>query len=354
MDDFPDTPPQSGLYTPNLPPVNDATNDYATPTSLRSIPSQQIPRRPIILRDLSQHDVDADSQLRRFQQDLLILTSFNESDTLHWRPLWFRQDPFSAEFWSLYNPPNVVTELLPRRPRTRLVYTRRMRRDGDPPPMYIKTWKHWYNVCDQRGVPHDFLCVDQVELMRLGLPRDENDNICGKSLHSFPNLGHCLTPTAPPSYPLYPEPQPLSRGSYILTPSSYPNLPSKFHNLRTSAPAHEDDQVVIVRSDGRLAIELRENYFQHSSQWTHFDGKGQYTDDRIYVPHMNAPKDQVRGRRWSYLPWTRDMEESCKQKLYIRLKGWNSTMVEEEKEKEKGGRGKGGGKSEGKGRGEDK
>jgi hypothetical protein len=190
MEDFPDTLPQSGLHTPNLPPVNDATNDYATPTSLKPMPSQQIPRRPIILKDLSQHDVDADPQLKRFQQDLLILTSFNESDTLHWRPLWFRQDPFSAEFWSLYNPPNVVTELLPRQPRTRLVYTRRMRRNGDPPPMYIKTWKHWYNVCDQRGVPHDFLCVDQVELMRLGLPRDENDNICGKSIHSFPNLEH--------------------------------------------------------------------------------------------------------------------------------------------------------------------
>jgi hypothetical protein len=184
MDDYRDTPPYSGPQTPDIGP-NDAgvesdTYQYTTATS---IASDAIPSKPQIPANLTQDMVDADPELKRFQQDLLILTSFNDNETLHWRPSWFKQEPYSKHFWTLYNPPNVVTEHLPdNKPRKRLVYTRRMRRAEDDPPSYIKTWDQWYHVCDLRGVPHDFLCKEQVELMRLGLSRDGSGKLCGTTL----------------------------------------------------------------------------------------------------------------------------------------------------------------------------
>jgi hypothetical protein len=33
---------------------------------------------------------------------------------------------------------------------------------------------------------------------------------------------------------------------------------------------------------------------------------------------MSCPKDQSWGRRWIWVPWTREMEESCR--LVVRLK----------------------------------
>jgi len=129
--------------------------------------------------NLTQADVEADSALRRFQIDLLVLTAFAENLTLHWRPSWFPQDAHAHVFWTLYNPPNVVTELLPREAHGMRVYTRRMRRKSDAAPLYIRDWAHWRRVCEQRGVPEDFLCEKQVELVRLGLPMDEDGMICG-------------------------------------------------------------------------------------------------------------------------------------------------------------------------------
>jgi hypothetical protein len=85
-----------------------------------------------------------------------------------------------------------------------------------------------------------------------------------------------------------------------------------------------------VYSNGRLVIEKRGDYFLHSSQWTCFNGKGGYADDTRYVPDMDAPREQGRGRRWCWLPWTEEMEGSCGGTgLKIRLRGWNSAMVEE-------------------------
>lgn len=180
MSDFPDTPPQSGPDTPILKAVDEESLDYATPTSVTLAPPQPLPAPTVIPDNLTQPIVDADPQLKRFQQDLIILTGFHENDTLHWRPSWFQQEPFSTNFWTLYNPPNVVTELLPGSKLGRLVYTRRMRHSSDPTPSYIKTWAHWDRVCDLRGIPRDFLCEKQIELMRLGLPRDAGGNIVGK------------------------------------------------------------------------------------------------------------------------------------------------------------------------------
>lgn len=67
-----------------------------------------------------------------------------------------------------------------------------------------------------------------------------------------------------------------------------------------------------MHSDGSLKVEPRENYFMHTGQWTHFDGYGGYRLDERQVVDEAAPKQQGRGRRWSYLPWTREQEESCR------------------------------------------
>jgi hypothetical protein len=84
------------------------------------------------------------------------------------------------------------------------------------------------------------------------------------------------------------------------------------------AVTEEDAQVVVVHSNGTLKIESREDFFMHESQWTHFNGQGGYVADARYVPDFAAPKDQGKGRRWSAIPWTTEMEESCR--LVVRVK----------------------------------
>jgi hypothetical protein len=76
--------------------------------------------------------------------------------------------------------------------------------------------------------------------------------------------------------------------------------------------------IVAVNSSGRLAIETRGDFFLYESQWTHYTGHGGYRADVRYEPDMSCPKDQSRGRRWSWVPWTREMEESCR--LVVKLK----------------------------------
>lgn len=181
MDDDPNTPP-SYDDDPTTPfkTKDDANLTYTTPTSLASSPHPPYPSRPHIPPNLTQAMITASPALKRLQRDLLILTSFHDTDTLHWRPSWFQQAPYSANFWTLYNPPNVVTELLPQQRLGRLVYTRRMRREGDPEPVGIKSWEQWNRVCDMRGVPRDWLSEEMVGFMRLGLRRDGRGRIAGK------------------------------------------------------------------------------------------------------------------------------------------------------------------------------
>lgn len=120
----------------------------------------------------------------RLQQDLLLLTSFNDNTSLHWRPAWFPPNPNPGPngTWTLHNPPNVVTERLPTNQAQHgtQVYTRRMRREGDPGPIFIKDWAAWERYCEVYGVPKDFLCEGQVGIMREGLGRDEGGSICGE------------------------------------------------------------------------------------------------------------------------------------------------------------------------------
>jgi hypothetical protein len=173
------TPPNSRPNTPDL-----EMPKFARQTSIASTPPTPAPKicAFFIPKHLTQGFVEIDPQPKRFQQDLLVLTSLNDNSTLHWRPIWFAQDSPGKNFWTIHNPPNVVTEKLPSSvPQGREYYTRRMRRDDDAPPPYIKDWDHWRLYCDMYGIPYDFLCEEQVNFMRMGLPRNENGVLCRKS-----------------------------------------------------------------------------------------------------------------------------------------------------------------------------
>jgi hypothetical protein len=161
----------------SVPAITSAASDvHDVPEEGRaSEPKNMAPPGPSptfnIPTDLTQPLVEANSELKRLQQDLLILTSFNDNSSLYWRPSWFNAPSLSADLWTLHNPPHVVSEQLPRRPQGRQIMTRRLRRFRDAEPAYIKTQKDWNRHCNLYGVPHDFLCEDQVRLLRLGLPR---------------------------------------------------------------------------------------------------------------------------------------------------------------------------------------
>jgi hypothetical protein len=83
-----------------------------------------------------------------------------------------------------------------------------------------------------------------------------------------------------------------------------------------------------VHSNGALKVENRENMFMHESQITHFDGTGGYVFDAVHSYDERAPKQQGPGRRWSYVPWTREQEDSyAKKKLLVKLKVFTKVGV---------------------------
>ncbi|KAF2643028.1 hypothetical protein P280DRAFT_394422 [Massarina eburnea CBS 473.64] len=274
----PHTPPHSSPSTPSSPDPTAITPPLSVSSSDLRLPTFFIPH------DLTQANVLADAQLTRLQKDLLILTSLPENSTLNWRPKWFAQPTvtFKTGLWTLYNPPDVVTETLPvRAPLAgRQEMTRRMRRVGDAAPTWIKTGEAWERYCEMYGVPWDFLCEEQVKLMRLGLCRDEHGNIC-----------------PPPTWPSYPEPLPAAQGHYILGPATHTGLPRKFHSV---VPSDEfgAGECIVVRSNGALEV------------------KGE--DYATYAPFRF-------GKRWSYLPWTEEQESSCQPRI-VGLRFWNTAM----------------------------
>ncbi|KAF2654586.1 hypothetical protein K491DRAFT_559200, partial [Lophiostoma macrostomum CBS 122681] len=187
-------------------------------------------------------------QLRRFQMDLLVLTSLPET-SINWRPSWFPQGP--SKMWHCYNPPDVVTVSLPYAsngsPNNFAYFTRRMRQKDDPPSLYIKTWDAWNQYCAVTGVPKDFLNKDMIKLMRLGLLRAFDGSL-----------------VAPPSLPRYPEPWNTDLDHWVLDPSLYHTFPPPFRNVHT-------DKVVVMRSNGALEIQPRQEQ-PTLSQWQHKTG----------------------------------------------------------------------------------
>jgi hypothetical protein len=147
-------PPLSGSNTPE-PQVPKASPDeaainLATSTSPKSLPPKPRPQTSTTLapKDRTRDDLEANSQLKRLQQNLLALTNLNDDLSLHWHPPWCQQDDFNKTFWMLRNPPNVVTERLPNTiPQSKDHYTRCIRQDGDRPPLYVRTWDQWDWYC---------------------------------------------------------------------------------------------------------------------------------------------------------------------------------------------------------------
>jgi len=95
----------------------------------------------------------------------------------------------------------------------------------------------------------------------------------------------------------------------------YHNLPLKFHRIN-------NDELIVVHSNGALEVAHKDFAYFHDSQWTHYSGRGGYVHDWWYTADDNIEnlKVQGAGRRWAYLPWTMDQEVSCRpRKLRLRM-----------------------------------
>ncbi|CAI6335896.1 unnamed protein product [Periconia digitata] len=244
-------------YRPLPTPTTRFQSDIPSPSQISPDPAQSL--------------LIAESQSRRIQKDLIILCSFPDNTTLTWRPTWFPPLPpnNTTGLWTLHNPPQVVTDALPR--VTGQVYslmTRRMRKNGDRAAAYIQNESDWQRYCEVNGVPTSFLNEQMIAFMRLGLEKDGND-----------------APKAPPAWPRYPEPQ-LYR--YILPGSSIKNLPRKFRCVDPEYPP--DGERIVVYPDGALEV-----------CWAKDVEKG--------VPMLPI------GKHWSYVPWTAQQEESSQPRV---------------------------------------
>lgn len=181
-------PPTAHIISHHSPPLPSSDNeDIEMPDASSLSLTSTTPYYPTpipIPKNLTQAMVETNPRPHRLQRDLLILTSFNENETIHWRPAWFPQEERAGRFWTLFDLPNVVTELLPYKKTgklpVRLVYTRRMRRPGDREPTYVKSWEEWDRICDSRGVPRGWLSGKMIGLMRLRLSKDSRGNLIGK------------------------------------------------------------------------------------------------------------------------------------------------------------------------------
>jgi hypothetical protein len=100
----------------------------------------------------------------------------------------------------------------------------------------------------------------------------------------------------------------------MLDPSIYgAHLPSRFHGLETAyEPKYIDDaDVVAVQSNGALEISKRWSFLEHRSQWTGYSGRGGSVTYQDFAEEL-LKEVEGRGRRWTWSPWTREMEKSCR------------------------------------------
>ncbi|KAF2817232.1 uncharacterized protein BDZ99DRAFT_363759, partial [Mytilinidion resinicola] len=233
---------------------------------------------------LTQEDVEANPQLKLIQHDLLVLISFPDNTTLHWRPSWFPQ-PFPGKFWTLQSPPDVVSEFIHGSVKLGIM-TRRPRKESDPHPLHIRNWDQWKNYCLLQDVPGDFLGPQHIELLKLGLEQ---------SLSPLQNAK---------IHPLYPEPYARGSGRYLLHPDYLRNLPKKFQVLGKS-------EVLVVHSSGSLRVESKDYYYGYHRQMMRVDGTGERVVDENYDASQQL-RFEGAGRRWCHLPWTPEQEESCR------------------------------------------
>lgn len=165
-----------------------------------------------------------------------------------------------------------------------------MRRADDPEPLYIRDWAGWERYCKLFGVPADWLCEAQVRGLRDGGGAQQmRMRICSRTL--------------------YPEPPGAEVGWYVLDLGKVgERLPVRFRWVGSEPGVREgrgdgeererEREVVVVYSDGRMAVEMR----------------------RMGEVRVG------RGYRWSAMPWTEEMEESCRP-LTVKLRLWNGVGV---------------------------
>jgi hypothetical protein len=111
------------------------------------------------------------------------------------------------------------------------------------------------------------------------------------------------------------------QGRYVLSPLVCRTLlPHKFRYL-VQASRVVDLEIVVVQPNGALTVELRGDCFLRARPWTQCDGNGDEDERSFGVGHV-AVGDQGKAQRWSYLPWTTEIEESCLP-MTVRLRLWN-------------------------------
>lgn len=73
-----------------------------------------------------------------------------------------------------------------------------------------------------------------------------------------------------------------------------------------------EKEVLVVHSTGKLQVATWSEYYFHASQWTESTGRGEFRDWKGYSADFDAEiRTQGLSRRWCWLPWTDEMEQSC-------------------------------------------
>ena len=90
-----------------------------------------------------------------------------------------------------------------------------------------------------------------------------------------------------------------------------------------------------MHSDGALTIERKDEMPKHHIKWTLSDGKTENGGDSGYDAVSNSLNQQGPARRWTYVPWTSEQDESCKcLSLVVKLKVNNKRKYETTREDE--------------------
>jgi hypothetical protein len=97
----------------------------------------------------------------------------------------------------------------------------------------------------------------------------------------------------------------------VLSPAFYGSLPRKFWGVDAGGLHGE---VVVVQSSGALRVVLLGDCGLHEGM------DGSHEETGVGSERYAIPRVQGMGRRWSHIPWTEEMEKSCRPwKVAVRL-----------------------------------
>ena len=87
-------------------------------------------------------------------------------------------------------------------------------------------------------------------------------------------------------------------------------------------------EVVIVQSTGALRVVRWEECMGYKSMDGFYEESGGVGSGGSCIEEFVVPRVQGMGRRWSHIPWTGDMERSCRPwRVAVRLWNENSNGV---------------------------